>query len=289
MAAAYNSYILNTIFGPEGKIIHDRFKISQTNFQQWLRVWIMDISITNPNNKDIFMFRDENKEKYIDLIQSEVKNLGSIKVSFGLKVNFQTERNGELQEMSHYFKEDQPHVFTTKDREPIEEKYEEFMDRIRGEIENWSAQGSGWDIESIELAYINVAKYVPLRGGSYLPLPAKLANKKAIVNVKNKDNECLKWALRAALYPPKDGVHPERPSKYNPQNDWINYDNIDFPTPLKQIDNLEKQNQNLAINVFGWEKERVIYLGQNWICNSGGVSNSSTNSTALYLRVYLPC
>ena len=258
MAAAYNSYILNTIFGPEGEIIHDRFKISQTNFQQWLRVWIMDISITNPNNKDIFMFRDENKEKYIDLIQSEVKNLGSIKVSFGLKVNFQTERNGELQEMSHYFKEDQPHVFTKKDREPIEEKYEEFMDRIRGEIENWSAQGSGWDIESIELAYINVAKYVPLRGGSYLPLPAKLANKKAIVNVKNKDNECLKWALRAALYPPKDGVHPERPSKYNPQNDWINYDNIDFPTPLKQIDNLEKQNQNLAINVFGWEKERVI-------------------------------
>ena len=258
MAAAYNSYILNTIFGTEGEIIHDRFKISQTNFQQWLRVWIMDISITNPNNKDIFMFRDENKEKYIDLIQSEVKNLGSIKVSFGLKVNFQTERNGELQEMSHYFKEDQPHVFTTKDREPIEEKYEEFMDRIRGEIENWSAQGSGWDIESIELAYINVAKYVPLRGGSYLPLPAKLANKKAIVNVKNKDNECLKWALRAALYPPKDGVHPERPSKYNPQNDWINYDNIDFPTPLKQIDNLEKQNQNLAINVFGWEKETVI-------------------------------
>ena len=258
MAAAYNSYILNTVFGPEGEIIRDRFKISQTNFQQWLRVWIMDISVTNPNNKDIFMFRDENKEKYIDLIQSEVKNLGSIKVSFGLKVNFQTERNGELQEMSHYFKEDQPHVFTTKDREPIEEKYEEFMDRIRGEIENWSAQGSGWDIESIELAYINVAKYVPLRGGSYLPLPAKLANKKAIVNVKNKDNECLKWALRAALYPPKDGVHPERPSKYNPQNDWINYDNIDFPTPLKQIDNLEKQNQNLAINVFGWEKERVI-------------------------------
>ena len=258
MAAAYNSYILNTIFGPEGEIIRDRFKISQTNFQQWLRVWIMDISVTNPNNKDIFMFRDENKEKYIDLIQSEIKNLGSVKVSFGLKVNFQTERNGELQEMSHYFKEDQPHVFTAINRELIEEKYEEFMDRIRGEIENWSAQGSGWDIESIELAYINVAKYVPLRGGSYLPLPAKLANKKAIVNVKNKDNECLKWALRAALYPPKDGVHPERPSKYNPQNDRINYDNIDFPTPLKQIDNLEKQNQNLAINVFGWEKETVI-------------------------------
>ena len=27
---------------------------------------------------------------------------------------------------------------------------------------------------------------------------------------------------------------------------------------MKQIDKLEKQNPNLAINVFGWEKERVI-------------------------------
>ena len=84
-----------------------------------------------------------------------------------------------------------------------------------------------------------------------------LANKKAIINVKNKDNECLKWALRAALFPPKDGVHPERPSKYS-KNDGINYAGIDFPTPVKQIGKLEKQNPHLAINVFGWEKDTVI-------------------------------
>ena len=40
--------------------------------------------------------------------------------------------------MSHYFKEDQPHVFTMFDKEEIEKKYEEFMEKIRGEIENWS-------------------------------------------------------------------------------------------------------------------------------------------------------
>ena len=131
------------------------------------------------------------------------------------------------------------------------------MGRIKGEIENWSLQGSGWEIESIELAYVNVAKYQPLRGGTYLPLPADLAKKKAIINVKNKDNECLKWALRAALFPPKDGKNPQRPSKY-PKNDGINYGGIDFPTPVKQIDKLEKQNPNLAINVFGWEKDTVI-------------------------------
>jgi len=81
-----------------------------------------------------------------------------------------------------------------------------------------------------------------LRGGTYLPLPANLAKK--IIN------ECLKWALRAALIPPKDGKNPQRPSKY-PINDDINYGGIDSPTPVKQIDKLEAQNRNLAINVFG--------------------------------------
>ena len=271
-AARFSSNVLQTFYSPitreqnrnlpqplqpERVPVRDVFKISQSNFQEWLRVWIMNVSQTNPNNKDIYMFKSANKEKYTNLIEQEILKLGSVKVSFGLKLNFEIERNGKTQEMSHYFKEGQPHVFTSYDKEQIEQKYDEFMAKIKGEIENWSLLGSGWEIESIELAYVNVAKYQPLRGGTYLPLPANLAKKKAIINVKNKDHECLKWALRAALFPPKDGVHPERPSKYF-KNDGINCEGIDFPTPVKQIDKLEKQNPNLAINVFGWEKDTVI-------------------------------
>jgi len=67
----------------------------------------------------------------------------------------------------------------------------------------------------------------------------------------------LKWALRAALFPPKDKKDPQRPSKY-PVNDGINYVGIDFPTPVKQIEKLEAQNPKLTINVFGWENNCVI-------------------------------
>ena len=170
---------------PERVPVRDVFKISQSNFQEWLRVWIMNVSQTNQNNKDIYMFKNANKEKYTNLIEQEILKLGSVKVSFGLKVNFEIERNGKTQEMSHYFKEDQPHVFTRHDKEQIEKKYEEFMGRIKGEIENWSLLGSGWEIESIELAYVNVAKYQPLRGGTYLPLPSDLAKKEG-------NNKCEK-------------------------------------------------------------------------------------------------
>ena len=66
---------------------------------------------------------------------------------------------------------------------------------------------------------------------------------------------CLRWALRAHLFPAR--THVDRISSY-PTKDGLNFEGIDFPTPVSQIDRLERQNPNLAINVFGWDKEQVI-------------------------------
>ena len=38
----------------------------------------------------------------------------------------------------------------------------------------------------------------------------------------------------------------------------MNFTGIDFSTPVSQIDRLERQNENLAINVFGWENGQVV-------------------------------
>ena len=98
-----------------------------------------------------------------------------------------------------------------------------------------------------------------MRGGSYIPLPAEVAKKKAIINVKNKDDNCLRWALRSAMFPvPKD---PQRPTKY-PIEDGLNFEGIHSPTPISQISRVEKQNK-LAINVFGWEKGVIVHRLSN--------------------------
>ena len=131
----------------------------------------------------------------------------------------------------------------------------QFIDQVKGDIEAWSQQGSGWVIDEILEAYINVAQYRPLRGGSYMDLPKKLKNKKAILNIQNRDNQCLRWALRAALFTPRGDMR--RTSSY-PTEDGLDFTGIDFPTPVSQIDWLERQNPNLAINVFGWQNESVI-------------------------------
>ena len=175
-----------------------------------------------------------------------------------MKVKFKKEEEKERQYMEQYFRENEPQVFNENDDEnEIEEYFDNTFEIINGKIEVWIADGSGWEVEKIELVYVNVARFQPLRGGTYLPIPTKLKNKKAVMNVQNKDNECLKWALRSALFPPPEGKNPNRPSSY-PVNDGINWSGIVFPTPVKQIDKLEAQNENLAINVFGWENDCVI-------------------------------
>ena len=67
----------------------------------------------------------------------------------------------------------------------------------------------------------------------------------------------MRWALRAALFPAPSGTKVTRPLSY-PTEDGLNFTGIDFPMRVSQIDRLERQNPNLAINVFGWEKEQVI-------------------------------
>ena len=54
-----------------------------------------------------------------------------------------------------------------------------------------------------EVIEVSTARYAPIKGGSYVPLPPWIERKKAIVNVKNKYDKCFMWALRSALYPAK--------------------------------------------------------------------------------------
>ena len=208
-------------------------------------------------NRDLLKFFQKTKPRFIDVCREEVQALRSVKMQFGLEVRFYIERNGEVEYMSHYFNRMQPIVLNEHNMDTLNHMMNQFVDDVRGEIEAWSQRGSGWVVDEILEAIINVAQYQPLNGGSYMPLPVKLKNKKAILNIQNRDNQCLRWSIRAALFSAPRGRNPQRPSSY-PTNDGFNFTGIDFPTPVSQIDKLERQNLNLAINVFGWDKEQVI-------------------------------
>jgi len=113
--------------------------------------------------------------------------------------------------MEHYFNRMRPININEHNMATLNHVFNHFVDEVRGDIEAWSERGSGWVVDKILEVIINVAQYQPLNGGSYMPLPENLKKKKAIINIQNRDNQCLRWAIRAALFPAPRGSQVSRP------------------------------------------------------------------------------
>ena len=143
-------------------------------------------------------------------------------------------------------------ILTTED---IETFLKEAYAQLDKHVDKFTNDGSGWILDNVLSLSVNIAKYQPLKGSSYIELPKYLKDKKAIVNVKNQDDECLKWALLAALHPAKKD--PQRVNKYMEFKE-LRFTGVDFPTPLSQMPKVERLN-NLAINVFGYSKQAGIH------------------------------
>ena len=109
-------------------------------------------------------------------------------------------------------------------------------------VDKFTNNGSGWTLESVMSLSVNIAKYAPLKGSSYIELQKYLKNKKAIVNVKNEDNKCLKWALLSALHPAKKD--PQRVNKYM-QFKELRFSGVDFPVPIEKITFRHKASSDL--------------------------------------------
>jgi hypothetical protein len=71
----------------------------------------------------------------------------------------------------------------------------------------YQRRGSGWRLRRVTQLEIHIGEFQPLRGKKHEPLPKSIASKKAIINMKNDDDECFKWAVTSALNP--TDTHPE--------------------------------------------------------------------------------
>ena len=150
------------------------------------------------------------------------------------------------------------------------------INELKKKIAGWTERGSGWVYKGTKVVYLDTVRNDPIRGGTYIPLPQKLKDKQAIINVKNRDNACIKWALKAVHF--QVAEHPERTSKY--PRDVFNFEGISFPTPLNEIPKIERQN-GFAINVLGWDGEKAVILHVSEMDRPGIPSVNLMLTTAL--------
>ena len=189
-----------------------------------------------------------------------LKEMKGLKFNEVLKITFEKQKGDELIEEKPYFNTKKQ---TLTNEVEITNFLETTQQQIVNKIERWISKGSAWIIKSVDGHFINVVRYRPLRGSSYIPLPKELKNPaKGIINIKNNDDECFRWChIRHLLPQNKD---PQRIKKCDKKYvEKLDYSGIEFPVSVKQYNKIEKQN-NIRVNVFGYEEGQryPIYLSK---------------------------
>ena len=191
-----------------------------------------------------------------------LRNNRNTKVKLILKCYMISERDNLIKDFP-FHSEIEINVEGTHENEIYTTMTDTILERIANLINGSSGGGSDWIFYKIIKLELHTASYRPLRGSTWIPLPKELADKKAIINMKNKDNKCFMWNVLRALNPTNN--HPERIDKeLVEKEDTLNMKGIQYPVSLKEdkdISKFEKQNPEISITVLGFnEKDKVHTL-----------------------------
>lgn len=181
-------------------------------------------------------------DKFLIQKLNELKQPYKINLGFSLTLSNKNEYKSILEAKTIYGKYD---IYTY-----FEKLYQEFQE---------IAEAYDMGIIIIHDIYIDIYKVKPLNASSYIPLPDWIAHKKAVINIKNtEDNNCFIYSVLCGYLGICDKPHPERLSHYKEHLQDLKYNDKDMPMDIDKIIHFEKRN-NLRINVFACDDNNSIY------------------------------
>ena len=169
--------------------------------------------------------------------------------------------------------------------------YDNFIQTTEERIQNFNQRGSNCRFQRVLFLDVHFTDFIPLRGSTFLPLLKKIAAKKAVINMKNGDDQCFKWSVTRALNPVD--VHPERITKeLKDQLERLDWSGLKFPVDLNQSAIFEKFNPSISINVFGFDKTiyplRISKTKRTQIVNLLWISDVEKQHYCLILSLSRP-
>ena len=235
-----------------------RTKIEQTN--KALEGYTKSYEINIKDNKDP-VAQMQNTRLALDYSMANLLNeMKGLKYVETLTVTFEKMSGDEMVNKTAYFNSTPQTIINQTE---ITDSSQLSKQQITNKIAQWISEGSGWTIQSVDGHYLNVVIYKPMEGSSYIKLPYELQNSsKGLINMKNDDLECFRWCHIRHLNP--QDKDPQRIKKRDmPYVEKLNYEGIEFPVTIKQINRIEKQN-SININVFGYEDKQTypIYVSK---------------------------
>ena len=200
--------------------------------------------------------------EYLSRVQATIEdfitNNRNVKIRICLmeRISVKTSRGVEEVEQSKaYFNSKTYRNLESTDPEKLVRKC---FGKILGDIMEYNSNGSGWYFKEVVELEITTTEFNPTKGSSYIPLPDWITNKKAIVNIKNKDEKCFLWCILRYLHPSTKNA--SRLTDLKKYEFSLNTKGISFPMNLKDISKFEKFNPELpGINVFSVNDKKTIY------------------------------
>jgi hypothetical protein len=151
-------------------------------------------------------------------LKTFIEQKGPAKFSFVYNI---TMKNSNNTNVDAAFYSESPTITQVDD---IKSQFSQIKSKIDKDINEFNRKGSGKTIVNINHAYFNIGVWNPIvshAAGSWFELPKDVRKSKALVNIKNEDNECFKWCVLAHLYPQSD--HKERVSKYKKYSNELKF------------------------------------------------------------------
>ena len=149
----------------------------------------MDIPESHPSGVDVRAFLQEVEPRIHDKLEEEILALNGIKFQLALNVQLRKDNPDGSEGYSDPVLRHKQEALLQASQ--INEDLNKAIPYLLELLEKWTQRGSGWVVDRVQTLWLDIARYQPLRGGSYIPLPAAIRSKKAVINVKNRDDHCL--------------------------------------------------------------------------------------------------
>lgn len=238
--------------------LQPHLRMINQSFQNRIQTFLIDNvneELINPRE-----FLTNIKDDFVAVLQRSILNHQSFKMNvefFAEYIKISANDEDDLQLSIKSFQTKMRIIINDEDINPA---YDDAVEFITKKSEEFQEKDSGWALIRIVGVEININKYQPIRGSTYVKLPKSVEKKKACINVHNEDEFCFKWALISALKPVSS--MPWNPSSYN-INDIsassinlnngkiLKFGNILFPIKIDKISEFEKINIDISVNIFG--------------------------------------
>jgi len=147
------------------------------------------------------------KRKALAKIQTQTK----VKIILRANIEKTNLKTGQSLVGEHQFRSKNEIVLESTNKNEL---WSLLAEQVLEDLAKFEMNGSGLAFHSVVALDFHTIGYEPLNGSSWVPLPKFLASKKALINMKNTDNQCFKWCITRALNPAKREIEKKNRSDH---------------------------------------------------------------------------